>query len=165
MEDNFTLVHAVNRIIERLHFLCDKPILRFEDQRKIKQGTVEGLVSIILPVGKDFKNFKTCIQNIRRHTAVPYEIVFAVNPLNQEKIRQYLKHKSYEKIDFQIVLCSENLGLAEACNEGIKGSSGEYIVLLRDQVIVSNDWCDGMLECLNSSDRTGIIGSTLAWHK
>lgn len=36
MEDNFTLVHAVNRIIERLDSLCDKPILRFEDQRKIK---------------------------------------------------------------------------------------------------------------------------------
>ncbi len=158
MENNFTLVREVNRIIERLNSLCDKPILRFEDQRKTKQGTVEGLVSIILPVGKDSKNFKTCIQNIRRHTAVPYEIVFAVNPLNQEKIRQYLKHKSYEKIDFQIVLCSENLGLAEACNEGIKGSSGEYIVLLRDQVIVSNDWCDGMLECMNSSEHTGIIG-------
>ena len=158
MEDNFTLVNEVNRIIERLDSLCDKPILRFEDQRKIKQGTEEGLVSIILPVGKDSKNFKTCIQNIRRHTAVPYEIIFAVNPSNQQKIRQYLKHKSYEKIDFQTVLCSENLGLAEACNEGIKDSRGEYIVLLTPNAIVTKNWVSGMLECLKSVAESGVVG-------
>lgn len=158
MENNFTLVHELNRIIERLNSLCNKPILGFEDQRKIKQGTVEGLVSIILPVGKDAPSFKTCIQNISQHTAVPYEIIFSVNPLNQEKISQYLKHKFYEEIDFQTVFRSENRGLAQACNEAIMKSRGEYIVLLSPNALVTRNWLPTMLMNLNRTPDSGVIG-------
>ncbi|MEI6154124.1 MAG: glycosyltransferase, partial [Deltaproteobacteria bacterium] len=37
-------------------------------------------------------------------------------------------------------------------------SSGEYILLLNNDVVVTENWLSGMLECLNSSPDTGIVG-------
>ena len=159
VEKNLTWEHAANRVMERLDSLCEKPILRFKNQRKSGDGPIEGLISIILPVDKDSAYLKTCIQNIRQRTTVPYEIVFVVNPSNEEKVRKNLKHKPNEKIDFQLVWCRENLGLAEAYNEGVKDSRGEYVVLLTPDAIVTQNWVSGLLECLRSVPEAGAVGA------
>lgn len=49
-------------------------------------------------------------------------------------------------------------GHVKACNQGISGSSGEYIAVMTDDVVVSKEWLSGMLECLNVSSDAGIVG-------
>jgi hypothetical protein len=49
-------------------------------------------------------------------------------------------------------------GYAKACNQGISESSGEYIAILTDDVVVPKEWLSGMLECLYVSSDTGIVG-------
>ena len=43
-------------------------------------------------------------------------------------------------------------------NQGIKLSQGEFILLLDNDVIVSEGWLSGMLECLNRAPAAGIVG-------
>ncbi len=162
MEDNSQLIREINRIIERLDSLCDKPGSHFEDQRnRKKQGTVRGLVSVVLFAGKNAPHLKTCIQNIRRHTTLPYEIICVANPSSEETIKRHLKLKPNNKIDYQVVFCSENLEPAKACNDGINKSRGEYIVLLSPNAIVAKNWVSGMLECLRSFPDAGIVGTLI----
>jgi|GEM_PF-1682533 len=57
---------------------------------------------------------------------------------------------------------SETMGMSggyvKACNQGIGESSGEYIAVLTDSVVVSKGWLQGLLECLNASPDAGVIG-------
>ncbi len=43
-------------------------------------------------------------------------------------------------------------------NQGINLSQGEFILLLNNDVVVSEGWLTGMLECLNRVPVAGIVG-------
>ena len=52
---------------------------------------------------------------------------------------------------------SAALSYPQACNRGIIESSGEFVVLLNDDVVVTEGWLSGMLEHLKSDSDTGIV--------
>ena len=43
-------------------------------------------------------------------------------------------------------------------NQGIEAARGEHILLLENDVVVTENWLSGMLECLNSYSGIGIVG-------
>ncbi|MGB4780848.1 glycosyltransferase, partial [Candidatus Methylomirabilis sp.] len=44
-----------------------------------------------------------------------------------------------------VILNSDNAGFSAACNQGIRASSGEYIVLLNPDTVVTSGWLDRMI--------------------
>ena len=52
----------------------------------------------------------------------------------------------------------ENVGVAKGRNQGINISRGEFILLLDNDVVLSEGWLTGMLECLNRTPAAGIVG-------
>lgn len=108
--------------------------------------------SIIIPTfnGKDL--LKDCIYSIKLHTKEPYEIIVVDNGSSDGTVdicRQ-------EGITF--ISLASNVGFPAACNKGLKIATGDTILLLNNDVIVTRNWLQNMLNCLNSDTNIGIVG-------
>ena len=121
-----------------------------------KKKSKPDMVSIIIPVAGHPKHLKKCVENIKKYTPEAHEIIFVDNGCKAAMlkwIRQVVKRKS----SYRLIKTGKEAGLGKCFNMGMVASSGEYIVLLRDHVMVSDGWLDGMLQCIKSAD-TGIVG-------
>jgi GT2 family glycosyltransferase len=61
-----------------------------------------------------------------------------------------------EKITF--VSLPMNVGFPCACNIGMKVARGDALLLLNNDVVVTENWLSNMVECLCSSREIGIVG-------
>jgi glycosyltransferase involved in cell wall biosynthesis/Tfp pilus assembly protein PilF len=115
------------------------------------------LASIIIPASRNQKYIKRCVESIKKHTPETHEIVFVDNGCKGallKWIRQAVKRKS----NYRMIKGEKNAGLGGCFNVGMDASSGEYIVILRDNVIVADGWLNGMLKCIKSANDIGIVG-------
>jgi FkbM family methyltransferase len=133
----------------------DAPI---QPQVVFKKEMAPGMVSIIIPVANTSNYLKKCVSGINAHTPMPYEILFVDNGCKSgtlKWIRQAVKRKS----NYRLIKVGKNSLLSKSYNMGMEASSGEYIIFLRDHVIVADGWLDGMLKCINRAEDVGIVGS------
>lgn len=134
------------------------PILRdYADKHPGLRPAISGLVSIIILTFNQLDYTKQCIDSIRKHTPEKHEIVFIDNNSTDgtvEWLDKIVKHNPH----YRLLRNKNNLGFAKGCNQGIEAASGEYVVLLNNDVVVTKSWLAGMLECLNMSPYIGIVG-------
>ncbi|MDY6790233.1 MAG: glycosyltransferase [Thermodesulfobacteriota bacterium] len=114
-------------------------------------------VSIIVPTSNQQKYIKNCIESIRRHTVEPHEIVF-VNNGTTKGMEKWLKKNINENSNYRMIKCPKGSYFARYLNEGMKVSTGEYIVLLSNDVRVTKGWLSGMIECFKRVPDAGIVG-------
>ena len=120
-------------------------------------------VSIIIP-NKDNKKFLSkCIKSIFAKTNYGnIEIIIVENNSNTKGIRYYKKIQS----DCSIKVIEHNqkqFNYSELNNYGISKCSGEYVVLLNNDIkIISNNWIEKMLGICQRKD-VGIVGTKLLY--
>jgi GT2 family glycosyltransferase/tetratricopeptide (TPR) repeat protein/uncharacterized HAD superfamily protein/hypoxanthine phosphoribosyltransferase len=114
----------------------------------------EKLTSIVILTYNQLEYTKITIDSIRKYTKAPYEIIVVDNASTDATV-EYLKAQK----DIRTVFNQENLGFPSGCNEGMEIAAGEYIVLLNNDVVVTNDWLEGLIECAESMPSIGIVGS------
>ncbi|MGQ9646094.1 MAG: glycosyltransferase [Thermodesulfobacteriota bacterium] len=114
-------------------------------------------VSIVVLTFNELEYTKRCVENIRKHTPEPHEIIFVDNGSKDGTVK-WLKKLIQENPNFKLIENKTNLGFAKGCNQGIAASSGEYILLLNNDVLVTEGWLSGMIECLNSAPEIGVVG-------
>lgn len=109
--------------------------------------------SIIIPVCNGLELTKKCIESIKRHTHEQYEIIIIDNN-STDGTPEYLKGINDIKIISNIV----NQGFAKSCNQGIKIASGDNILLLNNDIIVTKNWLANMIKILYSDGKTAMVG-------
>ncbi|MGI1690245.1 glycosyltransferase [Thermoanaerobacter uzonensis] len=114
---------------------------------------VKDLSSIIILTHNQLTYTKLCIESIRQYTDVPYEIIVVDNASTDGTVEWLKKQK-----DILLIENDRNMGFAAGCNQGIKASKGEYIVLLNNDTIVTKNWLKNMIDFLNLHDDAGIVG-------
>ncbi|KKO54276.1 glycosyltransferase family 2 protein [Paenibacillus sp. DMB20] len=110
------------------------------------------LTSIIIPTYNGRELLKDCIYSIKKYTDKPYEIIVVDNGSTDgtaDVCRQ-------EGITF--ISLAGNAGFPAACNKGLRIATGDSLLLLNNDVIVSRNWLTNMLGCLYSSPEIGIVG-------
>jgi GT2 family glycosyltransferase/tetratricopeptide (TPR) repeat protein len=123
----------------------------------IKEKTIPGLTSIIIFTHNRLEQTKKCVKSIRNHTREPYEIIFVDNGSTDGTLN-WLYCQVKENKNYRLIENKKNVGLAKGRNQGINLSQGEFILLLDNDVVVSEGWLFGLLDCLNHSPAAGIIG-------
>jgi GT2 family glycosyltransferase/Flp pilus assembly protein TadD/SAM-dependent methyltransferase len=124
---------------------------------RLPLNAVPGLTSIIILTFNQLEYTKKCIDSIIKFTPEPIEIIFVDNGSTDGTV-QWLKKLIDKNKIYKLIENKENLGFARGCNQGINSSSGEYILLLNNDVIVTENWLSGMLENLNRDQDIGIVG-------
>ena len=117
----------------------------------------EKLVSIVILTFNQLKYTRECIESIRRHTTETHEIIFVDNGSMDGTVK-WLRRLVRENPNYKLIENGRNLGFAKGCNQGITESTGEYILLLNNDVVVTEGWLSGLIECISSAPDTGIIG-------
>ncbi|HTZ39799.1 MAG TPA: tetratricopeptide repeat protein [Syntrophales bacterium] len=117
---------------------------------------VPGLTSIILHGLNDLNSLKNCLGRLKDNTPQPFELIVADNN-GPAEIRKWLKKQTGTAGHFKHEAGS-NPCVAHAINRSIRASSGEYIVLLCSDAMVSEHWLPDLLSCLNRTPDAGIVG-------
>ena len=117
----------------------------------------KGLVSIVILTFNQLKFTQECIESIRQYTPEPHEIIFVENGSTDGTVT-WLKDFVSKNTNCHLIDNGSNLGFARGCNQGINAASGEYILLLNNDVVVTAEWLSGLLECFVSEPGIGIVG-------
>jgi GT2 family glycosyltransferase len=109
-------------------------------------------ISIIIPSFNGRQLLEDCIYSIKQYTDIPYEIIVVDNGSN-DGTTDFCRQ---EGIIF--VSLPENKGFPAACNIGLKVASGDTLLLLNNDVLVTPHLLSNMMNCLYSSEDIGIVG-------
>lgn len=113
------------------------------------------LTSIIILTYNKLNYTKQCIESIRDNTSKgSYELIIVDNCSN-DGTKEWLKSQK----DIITIFNDKNLGFPKGCNQGIKISNGESILLLNNDVIVTQNWLSNLTTCLYSSHEIGAVSA------
>jgi len=118
-------------------------------------------ISIIIPTYNHCEDLlKPCIESIIRYTDLfNVEIIISANGCT-DNTKEYIN--SLDPNIFKLIWSDEAIGFTKATNKGITQASGEYIILLNNDVeLISqekNDWINKLLQPFNSNEKIGITG-------
>ncbi|BBI35024.1 glycosyltransferase family 2 protein [Cohnella abietis] len=108
--------------------------------------------SIIIPTYNRLDLLQNCVSSIRKYTDTPYEIIIVDNA-STDGSAEWCRR---EKLAF--ISLPRNEGFPIACNKGLRLSSGDTLVLLNNDTVVTPNWLSNMTAALNSSSDVGIVG-------
>ncbi|MDD2850961.1 MAG: glycosyltransferase [Desulfuromonadaceae bacterium] len=115
------------------------------------------LVSIIILTFNQRAHTESCLRSIADCTPEPHEVILVDN-CSTDGTRQWLTDVASTYKHYRIILNNDNRGFSAGCNQGLSVAKGEFLVLLNNDVIVTPDWLNGLLECHHSEPHAGITG-------
>ena len=146
---------AENRAFSERHGMtiaeaCRPNPLRLEEVSRTPAPSMQ-IASIIMLSWNAPEYTEIAVRSIREHTTVPYEIIIVDNGSQAATIER-LKRLS----DVHIIYNDRNMGFAHGCNQGIAAASGTHLVLLNNDVIVTDGWLEALLDAHRRIPTIGI---------
>jgi GT2 family glycosyltransferase/predicted Zn-dependent protease len=132
-------------------------ILKSPEALSQRSHQQEEKVSIVILTFNQLKYTRKCVESIQRCTPQAHEILFIDNGSTDGTVK-WLRQLVRKHENYKLIENGKNLGFARGCNQGMKASTGENILLLNNDVIVTKGWLSGMLQCLKSAPEVGIVG-------
>jgi len=157
-EDGFTADPDIPRYAPDLRRRLGKP---FEQDSALTPHTSKslqkGLVSIIILTWNQLDYTQQCLASILNNTPEPHEIIFVDNGSTDGTV-PWLRDAITKNPHYHLIENQENRGFAAGCNQGMFAATGDYLLLLNNDVVVTKNWLAGLLECLCAHPSSGIVG-------
>ena len=111
--------------------------------------------SIVILTYNKIEYTRQCIDSIRKYTKQgTYEIVIVDNH-STDGTEKWLKQQK----DVRTIFNRENMGFPTGCNQGMTIAKGDNVLLLNNDVIVTNNWLSNLLQALYSNPEIGAVGA------
>lgn len=120
----------------------------------------EPLVSIIILTHNGIENLKLLFTDFSLKTNyLNFEIIVVDNNSNDGSV-EYLESLN---VDFtlKIIKNNENFSFSKANNQGVEASSGEYVLLMNNDVEPTYGWLNEMMGIYLYNDNVGAVGAKL----
>ena len=114
-------------------------------------------VSVIISLDGIQNGVKECIKSVMVHTPDPYEILL-INRGASKGLLKWAQNLVKDNDLYQIIECNRKAGWAESLNEAVQKASGEMIVLMHNDVVVSENWLKAFKMCINLVPNIGVMG-------
>jgi glycosyltransferase involved in cell wall biosynthesis len=118
------------------------------------------LVSMVILTCNQLEYTRKCLDSILKHTQRPFELIIVDNGSTDGTV-QFLESeilRNCHDARVKIIKNNENKGFAGGNNQGMAAASGDYVLLLNNDVVVTPGWLDRMLSCAEKRPEIGIIG-------
>ncbi|MCX8052609.1 MAG: glycosyltransferase, partial [Armatimonadetes bacterium] len=115
------------------------------------------IVSIIVLVRNQLDYTRRCLESIDRHTPEPHEVIVVDNGSSDGTVK-FLETWSSKGSGRKVIRNDKNLGFAKGNNLGISTATGEYVLLLNNDVVVTPGWIERMLACAARDSAIGVVG-------
>ncbi|MGG5255315.1 glycosyltransferase, partial [Neobacillus sp. SM06] len=112
------------------------------------------LTSIVILTYNKLDYTKQCVESIRKYTHKnEYELI-VVDNYSVDGTVEWLKEQS----DIKCIFNEINAGFPKGCNQGIEIATGDNILLLNNDVIVTENWLQNLVTALYSEPTIGAVG-------
>ena len=129
------------------------------DQLQAEFQKLYPMVSIIVITYDNLEYTQLCLESVYQFTSYPnYELIVVDNGSSQETV-SYLSEFQTAHPNVRVIFNQKNEGFSKANNQGFRASSGEYIVFLNNDTIVTPGWLHRLLFHLQKDPEAGLIGS------
>ncbi|MCI0617525.1 glycosyltransferase, partial [bacterium] len=118
------------------------------------------MTSIIIPVFNQVNYTRQCLDRIRSSTISPYELII-INNGSTDGTKEYLD--SLQSTGIKIQHLPENTGFVNACNQGAKLASGEYLVFLNNDTLPEDGWLEALISAAEKIPNVGAVGAKLLY--
>lgn len=115
------------------------------------------LTSIIIVCFNQLEYTKKCLQSIESYTTVPYELILVDNG-STDGTKEFLEKYAKKHCECNVICNDDNLGFAGGNNRGISIAKGDYILLLNNDVVVTNNWLPRLIEHIELDEGIGMVG-------
>ncbi len=110
--------------------------------------------SIIILTFNQLDYTKLCIESIRKFTHKDYYEIIVVDNNSTDGTIEWLRYQE----DLKVIYNKENKGFPAGCNQGIKIATGESVLLLNNDTIVTPNWLNDLNKALYSKEDIGAVG-------
>jgi GT2 family glycosyltransferase len=111
----------------------------------------DGLASIIMLSWNAPNYTKIALESIRSYTKHPYEVIIVDNG-SEAETTDWLRTLD----GVRVIYNPTNRGFAGGNNQGIAAARGEYVVVLNNDVVVTEGWLEDMIDALRRNPLTGV---------
>ena len=98
-----------------------------------------------------------CLDSIFEHTHLPYELIVVDNGSSDGTV-EYLEELSGKHQHMRFVPSPLNLGFGAGNNLGMAVARGEYVVLLNNDLVLTDGWLERMIVHAKKDERIGVVG-------
>lgn len=147
-------LHSASRVPGSLHA---RPAEEHAESGQNGNQSVFKQASLILVAYNNLELTRQCLESILAHTRdIDYELILVDNASSDGTAR-YLAEFAGTYPDVQTILNHSNLGFARAVNQGVAASSGDVLVFLNNDLLVTPGWLAGLLSPL-ADPTVGLVG-------
>jgi GT2 family glycosyltransferase len=114
----------------------------------------QGAVDIIIPVFNQYSYTRTLLEGIYRYSDLPFHLYVVDNASTDETVDLA---KIYTR-DITVVRNRENRGWCGGVNQGIGLGQNPNVVLMNNDVEVSQGWLSNLVAFLDTHPRIGAVG-------
>jgi len=111
-------------------------------------------VSIIVPNWNGIKYTLKCLDSLKKLNYKNYEVIVVDNGSTDNSVDVLKKRK-----DIKLIQNKRNLGFAEGCNVGVRNSTGEYISILNNDMVVDKNYLIELVKAAKSAPRIGAVSA------
>jgi GT2 family glycosyltransferase/glycosyltransferase involved in cell wall biosynthesis len=111
-------------------------------------------ISIIIILHNNLEYTTKCLKSIKDFIKINYEIIVIDNS-STDKTYDYFKNEiNYVKYFYN----EKNIGFPAAVNQGINKALGDYILILNNDTILTENLVERLIEVAESEPKIGIVG-------
>jgi len=115
-------------------------------------------VSILVLTYNNFQINQLCLRSIYCNTTYPNLEVIVVDNASTDETPGWLNTFSKTHPNLRLVLNTENRGFAGGNNQAASLATGEYLIFLNNDTVVTNGWVERLLAHMRSNSKIGMVG-------
>ncbi len=126
------------------------------DEGAIARAFPKLSVVVVTWNGLDFN--RLCLESLIARTEWPNLEILVVDNGSTDDTPNLLAAMARRDPRIRPILNSENRGFAAACNAGLAAASGDYLILLNNDTVVTRGWATALVRHLRSDAELGLVG-------
>jgi GT2 family glycosyltransferase len=115
-------------------------------------------VSVIILTFNNLDLTRACLDSVLLRSDYPNLEVILVDNASSDDTPAYLEDFARRHPEVRVVLNSENLGFAAGNNIGLSIATGDYLVVLNNDTVVTQGWVMTLLRHFQHDPSLGIVG-------
>jgi GT2 family glycosyltransferase len=114
--------------------------------------------SVIIPCLDQLWFTGQCLAALVRHTRPPWELIVVDNG-SSDGTPDYLRGvQDAASVPVEVITNPRNRGFPAACNQALAVARGDFLVLLNNDAVVTDDWLKQLVALADSSPTIGLTG-------
>lgn len=115
-------------------------------------------ISVVVLTFNNLELTKACLDSLVRFTCYPNIELILVDNASTDESPTYLTEFKNKHKNIKLILNEKNLGFSAGNNVGLKEATGDFLVMLNNDTVVTPGWLMTLMRHLQINPTIGIIG-------